>query len=125
MYQASSSRQTGPRPQAARSRPLARAILPALPRARHRLVAIGTERGRSRHGTTADSVTKHWHSRKVGRLALAAWSKRTAAPGARPDARRQRVIDHGEAAPRPNLAPDNDARCRDQAEQPEPAAFQH
>ena len=82
MYQASSSRQTGPRAPTARSRPLAMAILPALPELRHRPVTSGTERGRSRHGTTADSVTKHWHSRNVGRLVLAAWSKRTATPGA-------------------------------------------
>ena len=48
------------------------AILPALPELRHKPVTSGTERGRSRHGTTADSVTKHWHSRNVGRLVLAA-----------------------------------------------------
>ena len=51
----------------ARSSPLAMASLPALPRLRHRPVTSGTERGRSRQGTTADSVTKHWHSRNAGR----------------------------------------------------------
>jgi hypothetical protein len=58
------------------------ASLPALPRLRHRPLTNGTERGRSRHGMTADSVTKHWHSRNARRLVLAAWSKRPAAPGA-------------------------------------------
>ena len=82
LYQASSSGQTGPKAPTARSRPLARAILPALPERRHRLVTSGTERGRFRHGTTADSVAKHWHSRNLGRLVLVAWSKRTVTLGA-------------------------------------------
>src|SRR3954466_9640391 len=121
LYQASSSRQTGPRALTARSRPLAMAILPALPELRHRPVTSGTERGRSRHGTTADSVTKHWHSRNAGRLVLAAWSKRTATPGRTPGC--QRVVDHDKAPPPSNLPPDDPAQCRDQAEQPEP--FEH
>src|SRR3954468_9234352 len=40
-------------------------------------------------------------------------------------ARRQRVIDHDEAAPRSDLTSDDPAQRRDQAEQPEPAAFEH
>ena len=83
MYQASSSRYSGPRQSpTARSSPLAIASLPALPTLRHKSLTTGTARGRSRQGTTADSVTKDWQSRNVGRLVLAAWSKRTAAPGA-------------------------------------------
>src|SRR3954469_15169541 len=38
-------------------------------------------------------------------------------------ARRQRVIDHDEAAPRSDLTSDDPAQRRDQAEQPEP--FEH
>src|SRR3954451_5523053 len=38
-------------------------------------------------------------------------------------ARRQRVIDHDEAAPRSDLPSDDPAQRRDQAEQPEP--FEH
>jgi hypothetical protein len=40
-------------------------------------------------------------------------------------ARRQRVIDHDEAAPRSDLSSDDPAQRRDQAEQPEPAVFEH
>jgi hypothetical protein len=40
-------------------------------------------------------------------------------------ARRQCVVDHDEAAPRPDLTPDDPAQRRYQAEQPEPAAFEH
>jgi hypothetical protein len=40
-------------------------------------------------------------------------------------ARRQRVIDHDEAAPRSDLPSDDPAQRRDQAEQPEPAVFEH
>jgi hypothetical protein len=93
------------------------ASLPALPDLRHRPVTSGTER--SRHGTT--SVTKHWDSRNVGRLVLAAWSKRTATPGRAPG--RQSVVNHDEAPPLPDLPSDNPAQRRDQAEQPEP--FEH
>src|SRR3954468_4064643 len=121
LYQASSSRQTGPRAPTARSSPLAMAILPALPALRHRPVTSGTERGRSRHGTTADSVTKHWHSRNAGRLALAAWSKRTATPGRTLGC--QRVVNHDKAPLHSNLPPDDPAQGRYQAEQPEP--FEH
>src|SRR3954465_12221337 len=121
MYQASSSRQTGPRALTARSRPLAMAILPALPELRHRPVTSGTERGRSRHGTTADSVTKPWHSRNAGRLVLAAWSKRTATPGRAPGP--QRAGNHDEAPPPPDLPPDDPAQRRYQAEQPEPFEY--
>ena len=37
----------------------------------------------------------------------------------------QRVVDHDEAAPRPDLPSDDPAQRRYQAEQPEPAAFEH
>src|SRR3954462_15534990 len=40
-------------------------------------------------------------------------------------ARRQRVIDHDEAAPRSDLTSDDPAQRCDQAEQPEPAVFEH
>src|SRR3954469_8868493 len=98
---------------------MAMAILSALPELRHRPVTSGTDRGRSRHGTT--SVTKHWHRRNVGRLVLAAWSKRSATPGR--TARRQRVIDHDQAAFRSDLTSDDPAHRQYQAEQPEP--FEH
>jgi hypothetical protein len=39
--------------------------------------------------------------------------------------RRQRVVDHDKAPPLPDLPPDDPAQRRDQAEQPEPAAFEH
>src|SRR5215218_7316272 len=79
IYQASSSRHSGPRwSPTARSSPLARAIFPAWPAPRHRPVTIGTQRGRSRQGTTAASVTKAWHSRKAGRFGFRAWSNRPA-----------------------------------------------
>src|SRR4051794_34234212 len=47
------------------------------------------------------------------RRPLAAWSKRTATPGR--TARRQRVVDHDEAAPRSDLTSDDPAQRRDQA----------
>src|SRR4029078_3130266 len=40
-------------------------------------------------------------------------------------ARRQRVVDHDEAEPRSDLTSDDPAQRRYQAEQPEPAAFEH
>ena len=40
-------------------------------------------------------------------------------------ARRQRVVDHDEAAPRSDLTSDDPAQRRYQTEQPEPAAFEH
>ena len=46
------------------------AILTALPELRHRPVTSGTERGRYWHGTTAGSVTKHWHSRNARPVGL-------------------------------------------------------
>jgi len=38
---------------------------------------------------------------------------------------RQRVVDNGKASPLPDLPSDDPAQRRDQAEQPEPAAFEH
>jgi hypothetical protein len=40
-------------------------------------------------------------------------------------ARRQRVIDHDEAAPRSDLPSNDPAQRRYQAEQPKPAVFEH
>ena len=40
-------------------------------------------------------------------------------------ARRQRVVDNGKAPPLPDLTSDDPAQRRDQAEQPEPAVFEH
>src|SRR4051812_34129106 len=124
MYQASSSRQTGPRAPAARSRPLAMAILPALPELRHRPVTSGTERGRSRHdsGQRDEALAQH-ERRPVGLGRMVKADRDTGRLGRTPGC--QRIVNDDEAPPLADLPPDDPAQRRDQAEQPEPAAFEH
>ena len=92
MYQASSSRHSGPRRSpTARSSALARAIFPAWPAPRHRPVTIGTAARPVAAGDDGAEGDEGLASRKAGRFGFRAWSNRTAAPGALAEQRGARV----------------------------------
>jgi hypothetical protein len=68
-----------------------------------------------------DEALAQQERRPVGRVVKA--DRNTGRLGRTPGC--QRVVDHDKAPPHSNLPPDDPAQCRDQAEQPELAAFEH
>jgi hypothetical protein len=88
--------------------------------------------GNDRHGARPIAARNHRGQRDKGlaeqELRAVGLARVVEAPGGAGclgrAARRQRVIDDGKASPA-DLASDDPAQRRDQAEQPEPAAFEH
>ena len=89
----------------------------------------GDQRHRARpiparhHGGQRDEALAQQERRPVDLGRVVEADRNTGRLGRAPG--RQRVVDHDEAPPLPDLPSDDPAQCRDQAEQPEPAAFEH
>ena len=89
----------------------------------------GDQRHRTRsiparhHGGQRDETLAQQERRPVGLGRVVEADRDTGRLGR--GARRQRVVDNGKAPPRPDLTSDDPAQRRDQAEQPEPAVFEH
>jgi hypothetical protein len=89
----------------------------------------GDQRHRARpiparhHGGQRDEALAQQERRPVGLGRVIEADRDTGRLGR--GARRQRVVDNGKAPPLADLTSDNPAQRRDQAEQPEPAVFEH